>query len=347
MHELLPLIASLRSGQSLNRDEIRRAAAALAAAEVAEEDKAEFLRAFGDKGETPEEVAALAEAFRERAIDPGLARWSARAVDVVGTGGDHAGGFNISSLVVLTLACAGVPVIKHGNRGVTSKCGSADLFAAFGVNLTASPEQLDRALEQLGFAFLFAPNYHPAFRHVVPVRKTLAAEGRRTVFNIMGPLINPARPAHVILGCYSEEWTPRLAHALGSLGCAAGLVVHGRLDAGKGIDELTTASDNRVCGCGRFADLSAVWRPEDFGLRRAPFSELAGGDLPTNIAIVQAVLEGRGPAGLVDTVALNAAVALWITGRMSSVADGLGFSKELLLGGAVRRRLDATREFYR
>lgn len=347
MNDLIPLTSLLRERVELDRSAVHRAAAALAAPEVSEIDKADFLRALDEKGETPGEVAAMAEAFRARAVDPGLEKWSERALDIVGTGGDHAGGFNISSLVVLTLSCAGVPVIKHGNRGATSKCGSADLFGALGVNLSASPAQLDRALEQLGFAFLFAPSFHPAFKHVVPIRKMLAAEGRRTVFNILGPLINPARPRYMFLGCFSENWTPRIADALETLGCGAGLVVHGKLSADRGIDEMTTASENVVRGCGRLRALSAIWRAEDFGLRPAPFSELAGGDLAENLAIVEAVVDGRGAQGLVDTVALNSAVGLWITGRISNVRDGISHTRELLVGGAVRRKLAAIREFYR
>ena len=347
MNDLTKLLLRLRAGQPLARTEVQMAAGALAAADVPESDKAEFLRALSDKGETPEEVAALAEAFRERAVDPGLSRWSDRAFDIVGTGGDHAGGFNISSLVVLTLACAGVPVIKHGNRGVTSKCGSADLFAALGVNLTAPPAQLDRALEQLGFAFLFAPNYHPAFKHVVPVRKLLAAEGRRTVFNILGPLINPARPRHMLLGCFAEAWVPRLATTLEAMQFHAGLVVYGRLGEGRGIDELTTASENRVRGCGRLRAIDATWRAEDFGLAAAPFGDLVGGDVAANLALANEVVAGRGPRGLVDTVVLNVALALWIAGRTRDVPEGLAPAREWLVGGAVRRKIDAVREFYR
>ena len=176
------------------------AAAALAASEASDEVKGAFLLALAAKGETAAEVAAFATAFRARAINPGVEAWADQAIDIVGTGGDHAGGFNISSMVVLTLASAGVTVMKHGNRGITSKCGSADLLAALGVNLEAPPEVVRRALTELGFVFFFAPAYHPTFKNIGPVRKMLAARGQRTVFNILGPLINPGRPAHVLLG---------------------------------------------------------------------------------------------------------------------------------------------------
>src|SRR6185436_16178050 len=211
-------------------------------------------------------VAAFASAFRSRAVNPGVEAWAPRAIDIVGTGGDHAGGFNISSLVVLVLASTGVTVMKHGNRGITSKCGSADLLGELGVKLDAPPEKLRRALDELGFVFFFAPGYHPTFKHIGPVRKALAARGQRTVFNILGPLINPGRPAHVLLGSFSAAWVPKLADALHALGAQAGLAAHGVIAADRGIDEMTTATMNRVRGFGRLRDVDAVWHAKDFGL---------------------------------------------------------------------------------
>lgn len=344
--DLAPLTARLQARQDLAPAEVAAAAVALASPEVPADAKASFLTALADKGETTGEVAAFAQAFRGMAVNPGVEAWAPRAIDVVGTGGDHAGGFNISSLVVLTLASAGVPVMKHGNRGITSKCGSADLLAGLGVNLQAPPEVLRRALGELGFVFFFAPAYHPAFKHIAPVRKQLAEQGRRTVFNILGPLINPGRPAHALLGAFSPAWVPRLAGALGELGVEAGLTAHGVIAPGKGIDELTTATVNEVRGTGRLAAVSGQWRAADFGLRESPFSDLVGGDLATNLAIVESILAGRGPAGLTDTIVLNAAAGLWITGRVPTVRDGLCLAREQLLGGAVRAKIAATREFF-
>ena len=347
MSPLAALTAQLAAGRDLAPTEVEAAAAALAAVEVADEAKAEFLTALAAKGESAAEVAAFAEAFRTRAVDPGVEAWAPRAIDIVGTGGDHAGGFNISSLVVLVLASAGVTVMKHGNRGITSKCGSADLLAALGVDLAAPPEKIRRALDELGFAFFFAPGYHPAFKHIAPVRKALAARGQRTVFNLLGPLINPGRPAHVLLGVFAEPWVSKLAAALDTLGAQAGIVAHGVIAPGHGIDELTTATANRVRGFGRLRELDGEWRAEDFGLSAAPFEHLVGGDLTANLAIVEALLAGRGPAGLVDTIVLNAAVAMWIVGQVPTVRDGIVPARELLLGGAVQKKIAATREFYR
>ena len=346
MPSLAELTTQLEAGRELTPAQVADAAAALAATEESDDRKGAFLTALATKGETAEEVAAFARAFRGRAVNPGVERWADKAIDIVGTGGDHAGGFNISSLVVLVLASAGVPVMKHGNRGVTSKCGSADLLSALGVSLDAPPDKLRRALDELGFVFFFAPGYHPAFKHIVPVRKALAARGQRTVFNILGPLINPGRPAQVLLGVFAQSWVSKLAQALEALGVEAGLAAHGVIDAQRGIDELTTATSNRVRGFGRLRDLDAEWSAAEFGLEPAPFTELQGGDVATNVEITKALLAGRGPRGLADTIALNAAVAMWIVGKTSSVREGVAQARELLLNGAVEKKIAATKEFY-
>jgi anthranilate phosphoribosyltransferase len=346
MSSLAELTSHLAAGRELAPAQVESAAAALAATTETDDAKAAFLTGLATKGETAAEVAAFAAAFRARAINPGVEAWAPRAIDIVGTGGDHAGGFNISSLVVLTLASAGVTVMKHGNRGITSKCGSADLLAALGVNLEAPPEKLRRALDQLGFVFFFAPAYHPTFKHIVPVRKALAARGQRTVFNILGPLINPGRPAHLLLGVFAETWVDKLAGALDALGAQTGVAAHGVIAPGRGIDELTSATANRVRGFGRLRDVRGEWTSAEFGLAPAKFDDLIGGDLTANLAIVDALLAGQAPAGLVDTIVLNAAVAMWIVGKTANVRDGIPLARELLIGGAVKNKIAATREFY-
>ncbi len=346
MSAFAELTRRLENRQDLSTPEVALAVRALSSPETGDDAKAAFLTALSGKGETAAEIADFAREFRAVAVDPGVGDWSAQAIDIVGTGGDHAGGFNISSLVVLTLAAGGVPVMKHGNRGITSKCGSADLLAALGVNLDASPEKLRAALRELGYVFFFAPAYHPTFKHIGPVRKALAARGQRTVFNILGPLINPGRPAHVILGVFSDMWVPRLAEALHVLGTTAGLVAHGSLGEGRGIDELTTATPNRVRGAGRLRSLDAIWHAREHGFETANFDDLKGGDLTQNLAITEAILSGRGPAGLVDTIVFNAATAMWVCGRSASVVEGIAHARELLLGGAVKAKIAATKEFY-
>ncbi|MGH7996909.1 MAG: anthranilate phosphoribosyltransferase [Opitutaceae bacterium] len=346
MSTLSTLTSQLAAGRSLGPDEVESAAAVLAAAGAGEAEKADFLAALAAKGETAGEIAAFASAFRARAVDAGVSAWAPRAIDIVGTGGDHAGGFNISSVVALVLASAGVPVMKHGNRGITSKCGSADLLAGLGVKVDAPPSLAREALRQLDFAFFFAPAYHPSFRNIAPVRRMLAQQGRRTVFNLLGPLLNPGRPSHVLAGVFSEAWVPTLADALHALGVSAGLAAHGRLGPDRGIDELTTATVNRVRGAGRLQALDAEWNGADFGFAAAPFSDLAGGDLAANLALTQSVLQGRGPVGLADTIVLNAAVGLWICGQAAEIRQAAPRARELLLGGAVRRKLEAVKEFY-
>lgn len=346
MPALDELTQLLEAKHDLSASQVSAAAQALTNADASDGAKTAFLRALSIKGETASEVAGFAREFRALAVDPGVQRWAPGAIDIVGTGGDHAGGFNISTLVVFTLASAGLTVMKHGNRGVTSKCGSADLFAALGVNLQAPPEKVCRALDQLGFVFFFAPAYHPSFKHVALARKALAAEGRRSIFNILGPLVNPGRPGQIILGVFARPWVPLMAEAMDALGFSAGLSVHGVLGEDRGIDELTTATPNLVRGSGRLREIDGVWRPEDHGFVPAPFDELKGGDVTCNLAIVDAILAGRGPRGLVDTIAFNAGTALWMCGRAPTVRAGAERARECLLGGAVKEKIAATREFY-
>jgi anthranilate phosphoribosyltransferase len=347
MAALHDLTTKLSLRQDLSVPEVQVAATTLGSMIESEDSKAAFLTALAEKGETAEELAGFATAFRSLAVNPGMDDWAPRAIDVVGTGGDQAGGFNVSSMVVLVLACAGVPVMKHGNRGITSKCGSADLLAALGVDLNAAPAKMRQAMVELGYVFFFAPNHHPAFKHIAPVRKTLAARSQRSVFNILGPLINPGQPAHILLGVYSQPLVLKMAAALEQLGQPAGVVGHGVIDAERGIDELTTATVNQVQGVGRMRELKGMWRAEDVGLTAAPFAELQGGDLATNLAIVDRILAGQGPGGLVDTIVFNAAIALHIVGRTANVRAGLVQARDLLLGGAVSRKIAATREFFR
>ncbi len=346
MSGLVELTTRLKERNHLIPVEIAAATAALSSPQTPDAEKIDFLAALEFKGTTAAEITGFAKEFRALSIDPGVSQWSSQAIDIVGTGGDHAGGFNISTLVVFTLAAGGVKVMKHGNRGITSKCGSADLLAALGVDLEAKPEKIQTALRELGFAFFFAPAYHPAFKHIGPARKALAAIGQRTIFNILGPLINPGRPAHILLGVSSEVWVARLADALDLLGTESGIAAHGILGVDRGIDELTTATLNRVRGIGRLRSVDGVWRAPEHGLSEGNFEELKGGDVATNLAITEAVIAGRGPAALVETIVYNAAVAFWICGRTATVNEGVAQARELLLGGSVRAKIAATKEFY-
>jgi len=346
MRDLQSLTTSLGAGRDLSPAEVRDAATVLAAEQPADDVKAAFLSALSIKGETSAEIAAFALAFRELALDPGMAEWAPRAVDIVGTGGDHAGGFNVSSMVTLVVASAGVPVMKHGNRAITSKCGSADLFAALGVDLAAPAEKLRGAMAALGFVFFYAPAWHPAFKRIGPVRKLLAAQGERTVFNILGPLLNPGRPANILLGAATPALVEKLADALETLGTKSALAVHGVISPGKGIDELTSSTRNIVRGAGRLRSVREDWTAAAFGMTPSPFGEIVGGDVAANVATANALAAGGGPRGLADTIALNSAAALWVAGARPDVRHSIGEARDLLLGGAVKRKISETRDFF-
>ncbi|TVR53849.1 MAG: anthranilate phosphoribosyltransferase [Puniceicoccaceae bacterium] len=348
MSTLLPsLTATLRARHDLDADSIRSACTALVGCGEPPESKEGFLEALAQKGETGAEIAVFAETFRGLARDPGVAEWAGEAVDVCGTGGDRAGSFNISTTVALALASVGVKVFKHGNRSITSRCGSADLFAALGVPLEADPGLHRRMLEELGYAFFFAPAYHPAFKEIVPVRKALAARGQRTVFNLLGPLINPGAPAHQLVGVFAADFMPVVAEALGRLPLKAGLVVHGRLPGGGGLDELSTATENLLAGAGRLAGWNATWAAGQFGLAAADAAELAGGDVEENLHLLDELAAGRGRPALLDAVCLNAGLALWMCGRVGQPEDGVESIRTAIAEGRVRATLEATRAFFR
>jgi anthranilate phosphoribosyltransferase len=342
---VLPALTTRAADGPLPAAELGVAVAALVAADEPAEHKEAFLVALARRGEHPSEVATLAAEFRARARDPGLADLAGEAIDVCGTGGDHAGSFNVSTAVTLLLAAAGVKVFKHGNRSITSRCGSAELLGALGVPLEATPDQLRRSLDELGFAFFFAPAFHPAFKEIMPVRRALAARGQRTVFNLLGPLINPGRPAHQLLGVFAEAWVEPLATALDTLGLRRALVVHGRHAAG-GIDEWTTATDNLYAGAGELREERGVSTAAAAGLPAGTLAELAGGGVEENLALLEALAAGAAPAALADTVALNAGAALWVADCAADLADGVGQAQALLRDGALARKLAAVRAFY-
>jgi anthranilate phosphoribosyltransferase len=298
---------------------------------VAAAQVAGLLVGLAMKGERPDEIVGFAMAMRARAVrvpvEPGT------TVDLCGTGGDGSGTFNISSAASIAAAACGVMVAKHGNRSVSSRCGSADVFEALGVNLSASPEMLAASLTQAGIAFLFAPAMHPSMRNVVALRRDL---GVRTAFNLLGPLTNPTQPAYQLVGVPRPELTELIARALSLLGSRRAWVVHGA----DGLDELSTAGYSKVSECRAGAVKTFYVHPSDVGLPKAPRSALAGGDAAANAEIVREVFAGaRGPAR--DAVLLNAGAALFVAGRVPRLADGLTLAAAALDNGAARRTLDA------
>ncbi len=343
--DLSALTAALTAGRDLAPAEAAAAASAMADAQVGDAAKEAFLVALARKGETAAEVAGFARTYRDLARRVDFGAWPAKAVDIVGTGGDRSGSFNISSACGLIVAAAGVPVLKHGNRSITSKSGSADFLAGLGVTLEATDAQLLRGLERANFCYLYAPAFHPAFKAVLGVRKKLAESGTKTVFNVLGPLINPARPAHMVVGVYDERWVEPIAAALGELGVRRGLVTHSR--AGGGMDEITTAGEVRVRGCGELASVDAVWLPGDFGFKACAVADLRGGTPEENIAMFSDLLVGGVADGLTDTLCLSAGTALWVAGHSPDPAAGARRAREIVRGGALREEARRLREAYR
>lgn len=342
---LLSLTQCLASRRSLSIDEAKGAAGALASPEPSLDTKEAFLRELAQKGETPEEVFAFAQEFRARAIDPGLSDIAPSAIDVVGTGGDKSGTFNFSTTTALLLAAMGVPVMKHGNRSITSKSGSADLIASLGVPLETTPDYLRRSLEEFNFCFFFAPAFHPSFKEIMPVRKRLAESGTRTIFNLLGPLINPGKPAHQLMGVFHESWVSPVATALDSLGLESALVVHSKISETQGVDELTVSGSNTLKGAGRLKNETFPTAPSDFGLTAAPLVDIQGGDAQANSSILKNLAAGSMQGPILDTLLFNTGAALYICGRAESIPAGIASAREAIASGNLRTWMNAFQDF--
>jgi anthranilate phosphoribosyltransferase len=341
MTTLSQLKEKVTAHAELTRTEAGEAVAQLLDDAVPDNAKAAFLTALARKGETAGEIAAFALELRMRALDPQIdpARFGGVLLDVVGTGADMAHTFNISSCVIFVAAAAGVAVAKHGNRAVTSKCGSADVLAALGARIELAPAVARRCLEETGLTFFFAPLYHPSFKAIAPVRKQLAAQEQRTVFNLLGPLVNPARPTHQLVGVFDKALVSRYAEVLRLLGLKHALVVHG-----DGLDELSIMGPNTVAEvwAGRieetvrdFRVLYSQWRGVEVKL-----AELAGGDPPANARIVRDVLGGRDRGARRDIVLLNAAAALVVSDKVDGFESGWQRAVELIGSGAALAKLE-------
>jgi len=290
-----------------------------------------FLMALRLKGETPEEIAAFASVMRRYAVSVKPITQKI-LVDTCGTGGDGARTFNISTTAAFVAAGAGVPVVKHGNRSVSSRCGSADVLSALGVNLSVDPTQQARIVEQAGIAFLFAPRHHPAMRHVMAARQEI---GCRTVFNILGPLTNPAGAEAQVLGVYEESLTRTMAEVLRLLGLSRAMVVHG-----SGLDEITTTGDTVVSELYRGAIRTYSLNPATFGIATASLADLTGGDAETNARITREILNGERGAGR-DIVLMNAGAAIYIGGMAGNLNEGIELAARSIDSGSARARLDA------
>ena len=347
MADLRDFTQQLQSKLDLSEESCLAAAESLTLPEVPADDKKAFLMALHDKGETVDEVTAFAKLFRQLASDPQLSDIAPRAIDIVGTGGSGSKGFNISSVTAIVVAAAGEKVLKHGNRAITSQSGSADFLTQLGIRMDTDPSQLRAAIEELNFCFFFAPAFHPAFKEIMPVRMQLAKEGKRTIFNILGPLINPAKPLYQLLGVFSSDWVQPLADSLHQLGLLRGLAVSCQLPNGGFMDEITTAGVNHIAGFGGFAEIKTQWKASDLQMPPANPNELKGGTAEENVAMLREIIEGKGPGGLVDSLLLNAAAAFLILDRVEDMREGCALAKEILLGGAVREWLLRAEAFYK
>ena len=345
--------------ESLGRAEAREVMAEVLTGECTDAQIAALLIALRMKGETVEEIVGFAEAIRAAAAPLPIARVSATdalavtgtgrdalvedspadssLVDTSGTGGDASGTFNISTATALVTAGAGVRVAKHGNRSISSKCGSADVVEALGVNIQLSPERAAQCLHDVGICFLYAPNLHPAMKQVQTVRRELRM---RTMFNLLGPLTNPARASGQVVGVYSLDLVEKLAEALSMLGLHRALVVHG-LD---GLDEITITGTTRVAEAREGSVRSYEVEPEEFGMARATMQDISGGDATENAAIIRAVLGGeKSPRR--DVVLLNTAAALVAAGRADRIADAIPLAAQSIDSGAGAEKLAALARF--
>lgn len=329
---LKPHLAKLIDRRSLTRAEMGAAFEAIMGGETTPAQLGAFLVALRMKGETPEEVAGAADVLRARAtrVTPPKGR---PVVDTCGTGGDHSGTFNISTTAAFVVAAGGAVVAKHGNHSNTSASGSADVLKALGVSLEATPETVEACLAELGIGFLYAPAHHPAMRHAGPTRKEL---GIRSIFNLIGPLSNPAGADHQVVGVYDRALVPVVLEALGALGLTGAMVVHGA----DGLDELSTCADTHVGewrnGRAEYYTLDA----RELGLVRAEHAALKGGGPAENAAIARAVLGGEaGPKA--DIVALNAAAALKVAGLAATWEEGLQLAFGAMADGSALAKLEA------
>ncbi len=320
-----PLIEKLRRQEDLTTEEAAAAMSAIMKGEAAQAQIAGLLVGLSIKGERPTELVGFAQTMRANAV--AIAPPPGAVFDTCGTGGDRSGTFNISTASAIVLAACGMRIAKHGNRSVSSQCGSADVLEGLGVNIQAAPAIVEQCLSEVGVAFLFAPTFHPAMKHAAQARKDL---GVRTAFNFLGPLTNPARPTRQIVGVPRPDLTELIARSLALLGSERAWVVHGA----DGLDELSTTGYTKVSECRNNTVQTFYVHPSDFGLAKAPPESLKGGNAATNAAIVGAVLAGE-QGHPRDVVLLNTGAALFIAGQADTVRAGLAQAAEAIDSGAA------------
>jgi len=317
-------------GHDLGRDEMFEVFGSVMDGKASDVQKSAFLVALRMKGETPEEITGAALAMRERVTPLNVDREN--LVDTCGTGGDGRGTFNISTIAAIVAAGAGANVAKHGNRAVSSSCGSADLLSALGVNIDLDAARMSEVLRRAGIAFLFAPKLHPAMSAVAGVRREL---GVRTIFNVLGPLTNPAFARRQVLGVYADRLVEIVARVLAALGAEHAMVVH----SSDGLDEISVSAPTHVCEVRSGAVLSYSVTPESLGIQTHPIEALLGGDAQQNASIARAVLEGEEGARH-DIVAANAGAALYVAGLAPTIPDGVAMARQSMRSGRARAKLE-------
>jgi len=323
-------IYDILSGRDLTLDTTKAVMNQMMEGEATSSQMGSFLTAMRLKGETIEEITACAAVMRERCMKLSP---KTDVLDIVGTGGDELFSFNISTIASLVAAAGGVPVAKHGNRSVSSKCGSADLLEALGVNINLTASQSERVLEEIGICFMLASVYHAAMKHVAPVRREL---GVRTIFNILGPLANPAGASMQLLGVYDENLVEPLASVLNNLGVKRALVVHGH----DGLDEITLTGSSTICEVAQGKLNSYFISPEQFGFTRCKIEDLVGGSPAENAQIARNILQGeKGPRR--DTVVLNAAFCLYMCHNNVTMKECVKIAQDVIDNGRALSTLDA------
>ena len=323
-------IQKVISGKNLDFNTAKMAMEEIMEGKATQAQIASFLTALRMKGENIDEITACATVMREKALP---VCHSEDVMDIVGTGGDEAGTFNISTTTAFVVAAGGVPVAKHGNRSVSSKSGAADVLEKLGINIHLSPEQSRKLLEQIDLCFLFAQLYHNSMKYAAPVRKEL---GVRTIFNILGPLANPACASLQLMGVYDEKLTEPLAQVLSNLGVKRGMVIHGC----DGLDEATLTDETKVVEINNGTLKSYYLKPEDYGFERCSMEALYGGSPEENAMITKDILNGTERGAKRDVVVLNSAMAFYLAGKGISITDSKRLAEDLIDSGTALRKLN-------
>lgn len=341
------LIDKVRAGIDLNAADVRDTVAFLLSDEGNDDAKAEILTLLHRKGESTEEIAAFVRELIDRAVDPQLDEKNLPGpmLDVCGTGGDGLDLFNVSTTIMFVLAAGGAAVVKHGNRSVTSRCGSADVLEKLGVKIELAPEELRECVARHGLGFVFARSYHPAFRALAQMRKRLAREKTRTIFNLLGPLLNPARPGRQLIGVCSPRLTSAFAEVLRKLGRKRAWIVHGLAETGEGMDDISIAGPTSLAELHHGEVTSGLIDPRWLNIRPGTLGELAGGDSRENAATLEGILQGEITGAKLDLVLVNAAAGFVVAELAEDLASGIALAREQIDRGRALQKLRALQNF--